>query len=502
MQVEITIAPKAMSISRREFLGRSCAVAIGFSGLRTFLNSPGAAHAAISPAAGYGELLPDPHKVLDLPRGFTYRVLSRFGERMDDGLIVPSKCDGMAAFAGPGGKTILVRNHELSPDDANRGPFGRSYELLDKVERSKLYDFGHGTMPGVGGTTTLLYDTTTGKVHRQHLSLAGTIRNCAGGPTPWGSWITCEETTMRAGEAGTNNDKDHGYNFEVPASAEGLVEAVPLKAMGRFRHEAIAVDPHSGVVYQTEDVNDGLIYRFIPAVPGKLAEGGRLQALAIVDLPGADTTNWDADAHAPATGSSVGTSPTTKAGDRVTRRRILTGVPMAVRWIDVDEIDSPLDDLRLRGHARRAARFARAEGMWYGRGAVYFVCTNGGASKLGQIFRYVPSPHEATSREQHRPGTLELFLESGVGNLIESADNLTVAPWGDLILAEDGGGDSIEAERLVGVTPQGQLYELARNVLNPEELAGVTFSPDGSTLFVNIYEPGTTIAINGPWRRQ
>lgn len=210
---------------------------------------------------------------------------------MDDGLVVPGKHDGMAAFRGRAGKTILVRNHELSPDDASAGPFGRENELLNRIDPSKLYDRGRGIVPGVGGATTLVYDTASGKLERQYLSLAGTIRNCAGGPTPWGSWISCEETVARAGELG-GVEKDHGYNFEVPALAGGLVDPVPLKAMGRFNHEAIAVDPRSGIVYQTEDRSDALLYRFIPTVRGKMAAGGRLQALMITDAPGMDTRNW------------------------------------------------------------------------------------------------------------------------------------------------------------------------------------------------------------------
>jgi secreted PhoX family phosphatase len=420
--------------------------------------------------------VPDPHKILDLPESFTYRVISREGERMDDGLRVPGACDGTAAFAGPGGTTILIRNHELLPEQRGSGPFGRKNELLDLLNPARIYDRGGGKAPGLGGTTTLVYDTRTGKLERQFLSLAGTVRNCAGGPTPWGSWITCEETVLRAGEGAL--EQDHGYNFEVPASAEvALADPVPLKAMGRFNHEAVAVDPKSGIVYQTEDRDDGLIYRFIPEVPGKLHLGGRLQALVVADAASLDTRNWD--------------GPVVRAGQS-----------MAVTWMDVTEIDSPQDDLRQRGFQAGAARFARGEGMWYGNDAIYFACTNGGAAKKGQVWRYVPSPYEGTHRAAEAPARLDLFIEPNDGSLVENADNLTVAPWGDLVLAEDGVGEkAAEKQFLVGVTPEGRVYPLARNAQNSAELTGVNFSPDGTTLFVNLFSPGATLAITGPWQR-
>ncbi len=388
---------------------------------------------------------------------------------MDDGLIVPGDHDGMAAFPGPDGMTILVRNHELSPDELGKSAFGVNYEMLDLIDQKMLYDLGRGMRPSIGGTTTLLYDTQSGELVRHFLSLCGTNRNCAGGPTPWNTWISCEENVSRAGAIA---EKDHGFNFEVPVSEDsGLVEATPLTAMGRFNHEAVAVDPESGIVYQTEDRNNGLIYRFIPDQPGKLADGGRLQALALRDMPSADTRNWNT-------------------------QTIPIGEPLPVDWIDLDEILAPEDDLRTRGFALGAARFARGEGMWYGNGAVYFACRNGGADESGQIWKYIPSPSEGAAGELNEPGHLELFVEPNDSNLIEGADNLTVAPWGDLIICEDGDGSQF----LNLVTPNGEICKLAKNSLNTDEFAGATFSPDGSTLFVNIQKPGITIAITGPWQ--
>ena len=246
----------------------SGAIALGFSGCSRLL-----AESVPQPltANRYGDFLPDPYGILDLPEGFTYHAFSTVGERMDDGFLVPGAHDGMAAFPGPNGKTILIRNHELIIGPQEAQSFAHDKRLRE-VDSEKIYDSGKGTKPGLGGTTTLVYDTQTGTLESHHLSLMGTIRNCAGGVTPWNTWISCEESVQLAKDT---YEKDHGYNFEVPASATvGLTTPIPLKAMGRFNHEAVAVDVKSGIVYQTEDRHDSLIYRFVPAVPGKLAQGG------------------------------------------------------------------------------------------------------------------------------------------------------------------------------------------------------------------------------------
>jgi secreted PhoX family phosphatase len=169
-----------------------------------------------------------------------------------------------------------------------------------------------------------------------------------------------------------------------------------------------------------------------------------------------------------------------------------------VEWVEVDEVDSPANDLRKRGAAAGAAVFARGEGAWWGNDSAYFTMTNGGEKRLGQIFRYRPSPFEGTSNEAGRPGTLELFTEPNDNALLSNCDTLTVAPWGDLIICEDTGGVC----RLVGVTPQGQYYVFGANGEADRELAGACFSPDGSTLFVNVQTPGYTLAITGPWNRR
>lgn len=446
--------------SRRRFLQESTAIALGFSGLQTL--SARLTDKEALRTEGYGPLQADPAKVLNLPKGFRYQIISRAGETMADDLVLPGKPDGMAAFPGPQGTTILVRNHEINPAvNPEIGAFGKQNAKLTEAIQQRMYDPGGrlnvGTrVPCLGGTTTLVYDTKKQKVIRQFLSLVGTLRNCAGGLTPWGSWITCEETMERAGKTCS---LDHGYNFEVPATAEPkLTQAVALKAMGRFNHEAVAVDPKTGIVYQTEDRQDSLIYRFIPKVKKQLAQGGKLQALVVQDAPSLDTRNWK--------------DQLVQIGDK-----------RSVRWIDMDEVEAPKDDLRQRGFAQGAARFARGEGMWFAEGSIYFACTNGGAKKAGQVWKLTGD-------------RLELFAEPNDKDLCDNCDNLTVAPWGDVVLCEDGGGE----QYLRGITPAGRLYTFAKNAKSNSEFAGACFSPDGSTLFVNIQHQGLTLAITGPWK--
>ncbi len=464
-----------MSLSRRHFFQMSAAVTAGFAGLRALGSSAQANPAPGISSAKSGRLNADPEGIFDLAPGFSYTVVSMMGDRMSDGLLVPGRPDGMACFTGRGDRVVLVRNHELLPQAFSEAATGPNFEYLDQIDSSKIYDNGSGKPCG-GGTSHVIFDTKKQEVVDQRLSLMGTVRNCAGGPTPWNSWITCEESVNKAGEIlveGQQLEKDHGYNFEVPAILNGeLAAPVPLADMGRFNHEAVAVDPLSGIVYQTEDRHDGLIYRFIPNTPGRLEEGGKLQALVVKGKPSLDTRNWD-------------NPGLIKPGDK-----------MEVEWIDIEDVEAPQDDLRFQGFEKGAARFARGEGMWYGKGEVYFACTNGGEAKKGQVWRYTPSEFEGTTKETESPGIIELFVEPNDGTIIENADNLTVAPWGDIIVCEDGSGPD---QFLLGINQKGEVYKLGRNAISASELAGVCFSPDGSTLFVNIQHNGITLAITGPW---
>lgn len=455
---------------RRDILAGSAA-AVAFTGLARHAmaqTSDRGSETYINEVEGYGPLVVDPNGFLDLPAGFTYQVVAQSGDTMDDGLFAPGQPDGMACFPLEGSHVALVVNHELRGSRAlhrNMGPGGLRQERIGLLDTSKAFDTFKDGKPLPGGCSTIVYDLATRTMVSRTLTLAGTSTNCCGGPTPWGSWLTCEETVETPADA--NVTKPHGWVFEVPATATGLVDPVPLKAMGRFDHEAVCIDPRSGIVYQTEDTNDGLFYRFIPQTPGRLAEGGKLQAMALKGSPSADTRNQET-------------------------RSWNVGDWREVEWIDLDDVEDPAGNLRLRGHAAGAALVARGEGIWWGDDEMYFTATSGGPIRRGQVMRLVPGLNGA-------PDRLQLFVESTDLKTVNMADNITIAPWGHLILCEDNYSSEVR-NHLKGVTPQGKIYTLARNAFTGNsEFAGACFSPDGEVLFVNIMYPGVTLAIRGPW---
>lgn len=371
---------------------------------------------------------------ITLPDNFEYTVISTAGETLTDGNVVPGGHDGMAAFRGPNATHLLVRNHELGTSGVAVVASGAVYDSAVR-----------------GGTTTLVIDNQ-GKLVQHYGSLAGTERNCAGGPTPWDTWLTCEEAfSLRDGVR-------HGYVFEVPSV--GLSDATPLKGLGRFNHEAAAVDPETGYVYLTEDRGDSLLYRFRPAAYGDLRSAGQLEALRLVDFSaGADT-----------------------------RKGFLGNLmlPLAADWVAIDDFDPATDSTRSEGFSKGAALFTRGEGIWYGGGLVYFVCSNGGDIGRGQVFAYDPASSD-----------LMLLVESQDPAVLDAPDNITVGPDGRLYLCEDGSaGDNI-----VGVNHDGEMFRVSQNIFNGSEFAGACFSHDGRFMFVNAQSPGLTFVIKGMWRR-
>ncbi|UCC39010.1 MAG: DUF839 domain-containing protein [Candidatus Aminicenantes bacterium] len=421
---------------------------------------------------GYGPLIRNPKKIIDLPRGFTYKIISRTGGKMTDGFYVPAYPDGMGAFPGTDGLTIILRNHEVWPGlPSSFGAFGKRNRLLKRLREDLIYDKGRSDNRCLGATTTLVFDTRSQQLKSQFLSLAGTLANCSGGVTPWNSWLAAEETFEEVGEI---FKKDHGYIFEVPVSVEPRVaQPLPLKALGHFVHEGVAVEPDKSIVYQTEDQKDSLFYRFIPNKAKHLYEGGKLQCLAIADMSQFDTRNWG-------------------------KQRVSPGEILTVRWIDLEDVDPDQDNLRYQGYKKGAAIFARGEGLCLNNGELYFTCTIGGQTATGQIWRYILSPFEGTEREAESPGKLELFLELNGKKTLENPDQITMAPWGDLLVCEDGEGE----QYLLGITPQRKIYRFARNALDESEFSGTSFSPDGSTMFLNNLKSGLTLAITGPWKNR
>jgi secreted PhoX family phosphatase len=431
-----------VSLSRRDFglalAGAGVAGAAGLAALSLRRMLHGGDARRVAPGI-YGPLVRDPRGLLDLPAGFAYRIVQTRGERMSDGHIVPWQPDAMACFPGDDPSTIvLLRNHECGTD-AITGPWapGQSPSPL-------AY-----TPHGMGGVSRVVLDRATLAVRSSNLVLAGTLRNCAGGPSPWG-WVSCEE----------NTEPGHGYAFLCPAGAHELQPPRRLDGYGRFRHEACAVDPDTNVAYLSEDQGDGCFYRFVPA-RRETPFAGRLQALAVAGAPGFDTADG---------GWPVGTR-----------------VPVA--WIDLPDPTPAIDDLRLRARAAGAARVRRGEGLTWSHGGVYLAATTGGLAQRGQIFRYTPDRADAAG------GTLELFAEAEHDAALRMPDNLTVAPSGHVFACEDNG----EENHLRVFGPEGACWDFARNAFSSGEFAGVCFAPDGETLFVNLQDEGWTFAIRGPF---
>ncbi|MXY58727.1 MAG: DUF839 domain-containing protein [Gammaproteobacteria bacterium] len=481
-----------MPMDRRRFIrrlaaaGGSAVLTPSLAGLiaHNRASGLGAAHRPSLPDVGrkarrrpvikpYGELRPSVDcPELEIPESFTCMRISSGGRpsTVRNGLTVPNAFDGMAAFPLPNGNVRLIRNHEMV-DDADEG----------RATAQPAYD-----PRGSGGTTSLEVRISGAEgdlrveLVDEFVSLAGTIVNCAGGPTPWGSWLSCEETTDGS-ESGY--ERPHGYIFEVPVDATGPVDPVPLRDMGRFIHEAVAVDPETGIVYETEDTwyvpdwrpGAGL-YRFIPNEPGVLAAGGRLQMMAVTGRPG-----------------------------YLTARGQTAGDTHQVHWVDIDDPDPPnaeSDQLAVfkQGVERGGARFARLEGAFHGDGGIYVVSTNGGDATCGQVFHYRPETADT--------GVLTVVFESPSPDVLEGPDNIVLSPRGGLVICEDGSGEQF----VRGLNREGQIVNLVRaphpeGTREPDEFAGSCFSPDGRVLFFNVQGSRTvggsrasvTYALWGPW---
>ncbi len=467
-----------MGIERREFLKR-LGVAGGAilqpSSLTGLVACNVHSPTDVAPrAALYGELAPSADcPELEIPPGFRCVRLSTGGapSAVRSGLVVPNAFDGMGAFPLANGNLRLIRNHELVDAAVRARPIG-----------TPAYD-GRGA----GGTSSLEVRIGGSGANRtvelvdEYVSLAGTRVNCAGGATPWGSWLSCEEDTMGPGQG---FERAHGYVFEVPMEATGPTLPIPLRAMGRFKHEAVAVDPSTGIVYQTEDAwyVRGLanapgagLYRYIPNRRQHLAEGGRLQILAVEGQP-----------------------------DYVTASGQTPGTVLQARWIDIDEPDPAAAEadpsaVFREGRAKGAAAFARLEGAFYADGGVYVVSTNGGEARAGQVFHYRPTSDEA--------GELTLVFESPSSSVLDGPDNICLRPGGGLLLCEDAGGD----QYVRGLDRDGNVIDVVRApdrfLRQPGEFAGACFSPDGQVMFFNAQGsldssgsiPSATYALWGPW---
>ncbi len=463
--------------SRRRFLANAARAGLGASlplgsllglaGCRAHRDNADPAKNAL-PLLGYGTLAPARDEttgkyLLKLPPGFRYRTLGWAGSKLADGSRMPGAHDGMGIVAVNGSKLTLVRNHEVVAEDGALGA-----PLL------------HYDAPASGGCVAFEFDTNSGEAGGDRVVLGGTMQNCAGGTTPWGTWLSCEELVfdpaLGRDDTGTRRDKlnrAHGFVFEVHPS--GSIAPRCLPGMGAFKHEAAAVHVASGHVYLTEDLTQQAgFYRYVPNVPGNLAAGGRLQMLACKERSDF-------------------------------KRGLKLGRSFNTYWVDISE-PTRLTHSNGRvgggvfeqGEAAGGAVFTRLEGCFATTDAVFFTATDGGDFEHGQVFVFYPNEDR-----------LALLYETASLLALDYPDNICVSPRGGLVICEDNNNDV--AQRLIGMTSSGEVFPLAENFvrwpdaagtvqdLRNEEWCGACFSPDGKWLFANIYSPGFTVAITGPW---
>lgn len=500
--------------SRRSLLlGGGAAVAAAFGGPITamakrveYRGACAAADASVQIDSPYGALAPVADQttglpLIELPEGFRYSSTGWAGDVMADGLVTPAAHDGMAVVLqrriGVGNEMVLVRNHELSTSSNPANVIGAGRDAVAK------YDTGvTGTSYQVGGNTNLVW--RNGEWVESYASFGGIYRPCAGGASTWGSWLSNEE--IRSNNISSTGRK-HGYVFEIPADTSVFSANVePIRDMGRFAHEASAIDPATGYWYLTEDQgNANTLYRFLPnnlaGGLNSLHAGGRLQGLAVLGQPNADLRNP------------------------------LLCQEYQCAWVDIADPDADGATLAVAGigsvsasgpyrqaYANGAAIFGANEGCWVAHGIVYFTDK--------QVTTSPPRAGRIWTLDLSTMILKAIFVSNDkqVGN---SPDNVCISPRGGVLFCEDGGsggpnsGGPVSVQRLMAVAPSGASYQFARHNYNftreqldaagkpnaragdfrNSEWAGAAFSPDGHTLFVNLYTPGITLAITGPWAR-
>lgn len=517
-------------MDRRTFLRRSVAAGgLAFAGPFQALSGRAASGAGLRRIAGYGPLVPKGD--LMLPAEFNYQVISRQGRPMSDGQLTPGIFDGMGAFRGSRGRTILIRNHENRELAGEMrllaGPHAYDSDMNGGNTKLEVRRRRAGRDPITGQA---LYEY---EVERDFVILGGTSTNCAGGIVGR-SWISCEEV-VKGPTANPETQpaffarKRHGYVFEIPSDADDAVDAVPITATGRFVHEAVSWT--GGVLYLTEDrrrqtdpklgLIGGCFYRYIP------------------DHFRANDGDTDEDSH-----DGHGRRPRRRLSDTTGKLQALklrdewhanmedgrtVGVPYRVEWVDVEDPDHDDDTdnrtdrapgfipTRIQAQDKGAAWFEKMEGIWAddSRGGdddydderarkVFFACSDGGPINKGAVWEYDP-----------RRGTLTMIYASTSKAQLDNPDNVVIVPQtGDILVQEDG-GDVGDSEHFVrGITQDGEIYDFCRSLSNTTEFCGGCFDPDGHTLYVNQQgergetpdgpagEFAVTYAIYGPFGRK
>ncbi|MFI5914073.1 alkaline phosphatase PhoX [Dactylosporangium sp. NPDC051541] len=496
-----------MTISRRQVLTGGAAAGVGLTvaGALPTLAEPAAAASTASenkPATGrpFPPLVDDPNGILALPTGFSYTIVTREGQTdLSEGQgKTPAYHDGTGVVGSDRNGLTLIQNHEMTPHMSQYG--------VPHIEGT-VYDPGAQNASGC----TIITTDRSGKAREEWVGISGTVRNCAGGVTPWGTWLTCEETFINAGAtwsaAGLTGtyQKDHGYVFEVLPNDSKYQLPKPIKAFGRFEHEALAVEPNGKHVYLSEDASgpNGLFYRWSNTEKIKLQSGlanrldegvGKLEAMQIRLDDGSILPD---------------VSYLTSAQ---------LGRPFKVTWLEVPDRDARTKTVRTQFADGTVTRGKKFEGVWSTSKGCYVVNSFAFAANdlpadatkhdgMVWFYNYADEtitlvtyfPHNAAAEgEGANPKYADMTFDG--------PDNVTVTPWGSLVLAEDG----VRASHVLSAIPGGPTYAIARNqvVIGTSnganvysEFTGPTFSPDGKVLFVNIQVPGITLAITGPWEK-
>ncbi len=400
-------------------------------------STPGAAELFIpqGPLANIGELSLDPLTQIRIPEGFSVRAVARSGLPV----VTP----------GGGSPITLGFNWHVFPDG------GATYALADG---GWVYT-SNSEVPAVaaGGCSAIKFNAA-GEVVDAYPILTGTTQNCAGGKTPWQTWVSCEET-------------DSGVCWECDPFAESQGVAKP--SLGLFAHEAIAVDQDKGVIYLTEDNSSGRFYRWVADAndidpnTGRIAmEAGTLQVMNLV-------------------GFENGGYPEADAQLRELR---------AVTWVDVIRPSEPQstvrDELAAAAQSVPGTRFNGGEGLWYYSlpAGINHTPRGGSVPTRGIVFFTCKGDNRVWALDVENQLAELIFDNEQIEPDFKDVDNLTVSPWGDVVVAEDPPSEPYS--RIMVLLPNATCVVLVQCEHPGSEICGPAFSPDGRKLYFSSQRRG------------